>query len=529
MPKNAIVVMFDTLSYRYMGCYGNEWIKTPNMDRLAREGALFENSYTEGLPTIPCRRAMHTGRYTLGITGWSALRADETTIADACWGRAIDKALIFDNPQLQLPKFGYSRGFDKVWFIRGHESDDYFYGDDPLYHMNLEDYFDDNTLAEYTSRVGEDAKNHMLKETSNYLRQMQNWTCEEDRYVHRTMSAAINYLDQIDRSKQFFLWVDSFDPHEPWGPPSVYLDQPCMYNPDYKGKLEFHPLPELVEGLYTEDQIYHLRMLYAELVTVVDNALGRLMRKIKDMGLEDDTLLMMVSDHGAPQGNGEWGHGIMRKSRPWPYDELAHTPMLLRAPGVKPGTRIKAFVQSCDVAPTVLDWLDVELPAGMNGKSLLPLARGEVDKIRDFAIAGYHGYSWAIYTHEWCYIHWLTDEDAKNNYRKDFFVREMDASHLTGEAAKEFSNAMSEGRSEFADKNKDSSLEDKAQDYNKTLDGEKQWTCTPGSRADLPEGDELYYLVDDPYQLNNVVADNPDVAKKLLLQLEDFMDDIING
>ena len=124
MLKNAIVVMFDSLQYNYLGCYGNDWIKTPNMDRLAREGALFENAYTEGLPTVPCRRAMHTGRFPLPVSGWVGLSAQDTTIADLCWGRPIDTALIFDCPMYRLPKFGYTRGFDKVWFTPGHEADD---------------------------------------------------------------------------------------------------------------------------------------------------------------------------------------------------------------------------------------------------------------------------------------------------------------------------------------------------------------------------------------------------------------------
>ena len=127
MLKNAIVVMFDSLQFNYLGCYGNTWIKTPNFDRLAREGVLFENAYTEGLPTVPCRRAMHTGRFTLPVSGWVGLSSKDTTIADLCWGRPIDTALIFDCPMYRLPKFGYTRGFDKVWFTHGHEADDYFY------------------------------------------------------------------------------------------------------------------------------------------------------------------------------------------------------------------------------------------------------------------------------------------------------------------------------------------------------------------------------------------------------------------
>ena len=65
--KNVIVVMLDTLQFNYLGCYGNTRVKTPNIDRFATEGVVFENAYTEGLPTVPCRRAMLTGRYTLPV------------------------------------------------------------------------------------------------------------------------------------------------------------------------------------------------------------------------------------------------------------------------------------------------------------------------------------------------------------------------------------------------------------------------------------------------------------------------------
>lgn len=73
MTRNVVVVMLDTLQFNYLGCYGNPWIRTPNIDRFSQQGVLFENAYTEGLPTIPCRRAMFTGRYTLPVKGWSEL------------------------------------------------------------------------------------------------------------------------------------------------------------------------------------------------------------------------------------------------------------------------------------------------------------------------------------------------------------------------------------------------------------------------------------------------------------------------
>jgi hypothetical protein len=84
--KNVIVVMMDTLQFNYLGCYGNDWIQTPHIDRFAKQGVLFENAYAEGLPTVPCRRAMFTGRYTLPTKGWSQLDLDDTNILNIAVG-----------------------------------------------------------------------------------------------------------------------------------------------------------------------------------------------------------------------------------------------------------------------------------------------------------------------------------------------------------------------------------------------------------------------------------------------------------
>jgi len=148
-----------------------------------------------------------------------------------------------------------------------------------------------------------------------------------------------------------------YDPHEPWDPPSVYdPEKKCMYDPDYKGKDMFLPIQVHVEGLYTEEELHHISMLYAEKVTMCDKWFGWMMDKMNGLGPEDNTLVLVVSDHGSPMGNGEHGHGIMPKYWPWPYEELAHIPFMMRGPGLSSGKRIVSFVQSCDVAPTVVDW-----------------------------------------------------------------------------------------------------------------------------------------------------------------------------
>ncbi len=530
MVKNAIVIMFDSLQFNYVGAYGNVWIKTPHMDRLAREGVLFENAYTEGLPTVPCRRAMHTGRFTLPKAGWVSLNMDDTMISDLCWGRPIDTALIFDCPMYRLPKFGYTRGFDKVYFIHGHEADDYFYETDPLIHYNPWDFIEENSFEGYAARFNKKTAEYIISETSNYLRQRQYWRGEKDRYVTRTMNKAIEYLEEADRNKQFFLWIDSFDPHEPWDPPSVYkYDEngrydprmKCPYDPDYIGKDVVLPYSEMVEGIYTEPQLNHIRMLYAELVTLCDKNLGRLLDAMRRLGLEENTLLMMVSDHGEPMGNGEHGHGLMRKVRPWPYEELVHTPMLLRAPGIKAGQRIKGFVQSVDVAPTVCDWLGIGAHPAMQGKSLLPLVRGETDRVRDFAIAGYHPYSWAMFTEDWSYIHWVQGDNSPTTMTKDFYAASVDSDHLRAVGGKGLFEEKVRAQQEFA-----GNASQRHYQEGVSMDGAEQWTCTPGSSAAVPEKDELYNRKADPFQLHNVAGRHPDVARRLFGLLSDYMNEL---
>jgi arylsulfatase A-like enzyme len=519
--KNVIVVMLDTLQFNYMGCYGNKWIKTPNMNRFAQQGVLFENAYTEGLPTIPCRRAMFTGRYTLPLKGWSQLDIDDTTIADLCWGHPIDSALIHNSGPFRLPKFGYSRGFDKVHFIHGHETDHQYYAQDECYGLKAEDYFEDHIIATADELLGENVVGPMMNQVACHLKERQYWRSDNDHQVAQIMREAAKYLDQVDRNKSFFLWIDSFDPHEPWDPPSVYDPElKCMYDPDYKGKDMFLPIQGHVEGLYTEEELHHIRMLYAEKVTMVDKWFGWLMDRVHQMGFDDNTLIMLVSDHGSPMGNGEHGHGIMRKCRPWPYEELAHIPFLMRGPGLPKGKRVAGFVQSCDVAPTVVDWLGIGRHSSMQGHSLLPLATGTIERVRDFAIAGYFRYSWSIITENWSYIHWLRDDEKTvSDARFGIYGRYLGAStaHIV------------EAKKSTAVVDRDTAFLSRAYEEYKTaatLDGDDQWTCTSASSGEVPPRDELYDRSRDPFQLHNVASEHPDKAKELLDRLKKFIGEL---
>ena len=503
--KNVVVIVLDTLQFNYLGCYGNTWIKTPNIDWLARNGTVFENAYTEGLPTIPARRAMLTGRYTLPVKGWGPLDYEDTTIADIMWGRQVQTALVYDTAPMRMPKYGYSRSFDHVQFLHGNELDHYHHHNQP-FTRNIEDYYEDRALYNPNGSLRDVMSKFVLEELKCYLARREFWRGDEDSFIACVMKSAMGYLDRVDPYYPSLLWIDSFDPHEPWDSSCVWKNEPCMYDPDYKGKNMFLPPMGLVEGVYTEEQLHHIRMLYAEKVTMVDKWVGKLLDHIRAKGMWDDTMIILTSDHGQPMGNGEHGHGIMRKCRPWPYEELAHIPLIVRVPGEGNGRRVSGFVQTVDFVPTILEYMgtgsdrilygemDMHAPDGseIQGLSLMPMIRGETDKVRDFAIAGYYGFSWSIVTEDYSYIHWLRTVDNLD------------------EALTKIYDATGSAKGKYA----------------KSLQTDDMWTCTPGSEVTIPDKDELYDRRTDQFQLRNIIEQKPEVAKDLLKKLKLYMGEL---
>ena len=181
--KNVVMIMTDTWQFNYAGCYGNDWIRTPNVDQLAREGTVFENAYAEGLPTIPVRRTLATGRFTLPFAGWVNLTNQDTTLADICYRNHTQSALIADCPMLHLQHYIYCRGFDYVHFIRGQEGD-HFYGNEPVRHLNPMD-FHKPVMNPATGQEG-DISRLTLKELMGYLSQRQYWKTDADQHAART-------------------------------------------------------------------------------------------------------------------------------------------------------------------------------------------------------------------------------------------------------------------------------------------------------------------------------------------------------
>ena len=408
---NVIVIVADSLRADHVGCYGSP-VQTPNLDRLAAEGTLFAQAYSENLPTLPCRTAWWTGLYLFTKRGWQHFEPWDYLLAEVLWDKGFASALVTDVYHMHKPVYNCGRGFDTVQWIRGQEYDPWI--------------IDDSIEVDLSQRHrlrGDESDPLWEQRFTQYLLNMSGVESEEDYFVARVVKSAIRWLDEIAQKQKdnLFLWVDCFDPHEPWDPPSPYRE---MYDPDYTGQELIDPVPGPVEGYMTAAELRHTLALYAGEVSFVDKWVGVLLDRLRELGLYDNSLIMFTSDHGEPFGE----HGIIRKAAPWGYEELAHIPWIVRYPGgVGEGMTPDCLVQPPDMMPTILDALGIPtrltLPyrapirhtfpqdmttavaeIDLHGRSLLPILRGEEQSIRDFAVTAHHGAQWSFRTAEWTYL-----------------------------------------------------------------------------------------------------------------------------
>ncbi len=406
---NVILIILDTLRKDHVGIYGNKWIKTPNMDRLAKDSIIFDNAYPESLPTIPVRRAIHTGircfpfkTYNprkgdmVRAMGWEPIPEKQVTLAEILLKRRYRNVFITDTYHQFKPSMNFHRGF-KFYWIRGQEGD--LYKSTPkIRGKDMKKYFPKSGISA-----------HMALVLDQYLKNVANRNKEEDYFAPQVFSKAINWLEETKGSKKFFLCIDSFDPHEPWDPPQHYRD---MYFPNYDGQEIITPNYLTNIDYLTPDELKYMRACYAGEVTMVDTWIGKLMDKVIDLGLLDDTFIFCISDHGHQLGE----HNMTGKI-PWGlYPELIDIPFFIRHPkGLGKGKHIKSFVYNFDVFPTILDVLDATPPNPIDGINLWKLLDNDYIEDRKFVTCGFNSYVW-VRDENYAYI---TDYKRKNEYLFD--------------------------------------------------------------------------------------------------------------
>jgi arylsulfatase A-like enzyme len=396
---NVIFVISDTFRRDNLSCYGPTQVKTPVLDRFAQESYVFENCTCGSFPTIPCRLDFMSGRYSFVDHEWCPLPVDTLTLQQVLSASGVLTQMIVDNPHLIEMGFNYERGFDGWEWIRGQETDAWKSAprDIPI------------------SVPPEKTREHILRV---HMRNTAWWQSEEDRFASRTIQAACDWLEENQDEGQFFLYLDLFDPHEPWDPPKKYIE---MYEQDYNGHNIIYPAYGAWQEFLSEDELNHIRALYMAETSLVDHWFGVLLDKIDELGLTEDTGVIFVSDHGLLFGE----HGLLGKAfRPQVdgaayfeampmYADIREVPLLIRLPGQAEGRRISSLVQIPDLMPTVLEMAGLVAtetiggrshtqalqcgvfytedwqfkPEAIHGRSLMPLLRGETDRHRDIAVA----------------------------------------------------------------------------------------------------------------------------------------------
>ncbi|MFP4056247.1 MAG: sulfatase [Candidatus Brocadiia bacterium] len=353
---NLILLVVDTLRYDHIGANGNEWVHTPNLDRFADQATVFDNCYAASYPTIPHRTDVITGRYGAPFHPWLPLRYDAVTLPRTLGEHGYATQLLHDTPHLVNGGHNFDYPFHAWHFVRGNEVDRHWLDDR------------DADLPQAVRRNLTDAKGRLNKTAMQYIRNNRRRSREDQWPSPRLFAAASRWLEDNRRRDNFFLWIDCFDPHEPWDPPPHYIER---YAPDFRerGDLDLRFGWESTRPQPLEDhELERLRAHYAGEVTMLDAWFGRMLDTLELTGLADHTAIVVHTDHGTNLG----AHDQLHKGYPL-WDQVSHALLMARVPGQRGGIRRSEVVQPQDVFPTLCELTGAEVPEVVEGHSFAPM------------------------------------------------------------------------------------------------------------------------------------------------------------
>jgi arylsulfatase A-like enzyme len=391
---NLIVIMLDSLRQDHVSFYnggrrafeGVAACATPNIDAFARDSVSFENAYPEGLPTIPVRCSLMTGQRTLPYRPWEPLRRfpADITLTEILRPEGYVCGLVSDTYHLMKPDMNFHRGFHSFIWIRGQEYDAYVSSPS---RRNIGDYVNGNYGEQWRNMVHQ------------FLANTDEFKGEGDRFPARVFAEASRWVRLNRVHRNLFLWVDCFDPHEPWDPPEGF---DTYTDPAYRGPRLILPMGGDASKWADEGEMNHIRGLYAGEVSFVDHCFGSFIETLDELGYLDDSVIVLLSDHGHPLAD----HGKFLKGADRMYNELLKVPFLVRLPGGEGARRSKAVTQFQDLAPTLLEIIGMKEETGsMQGESFADVLRFSRDHHKESIIAGYHdGVDRCIRDQVWSYI-----------------------------------------------------------------------------------------------------------------------------
>jgi len=344
-PPNLLLVSIDSLRADHLGAYGYERDTSPHIDRLAREGVLFEQMVAETSWTLPSHVTLLTGLPSSvhGVMDDTeripqAVDPLASLLRTAGW-----RTEGYASAPFLHPIFGFGRGFDR-------------------YEVVADTVYDEPGVT--LEVIAEDPGARLRRGLGDRPFQ---------RHRHADDLAAIVEARVAELAGEpFFLFVHVFDVHYDYDPPEAYWR---LFDPDYAGELDGRGFyfDRRIHAEMPEDELAHVLARYDGEIRWTDEHLGRMLAALERHGVAHDTLVVVTSDHGDEFF--EHGHKGHKRTL---YDEQLLVPFVLRLPGRLPaGRRVGMQVRLIDVLPTLLDALGVPIPEAVAGRSLLPFVRGE--------------------------------------------------------------------------------------------------------------------------------------------------------
>ncbi len=365
-----MIVLLDSLNRHMLGAYGGSEFETPNLDRFAARAMRFDRHTTGSLPCMPARHDILCGALDFLWKPWGSIELWEDPITYPLRRAGITTKLVSDHPHLfETGGENYHTDFTAWDYLRGHESDPWKTRPDP-------------------SWIGTPSLPAAAGPVPHAYDMARTWFRDETDFPGpRTMQAAADWLEgNAGLHDRFLLFVDEFDPHEPFDTPAPWANR---YDPGWEGELLIWPpyaIRAVAEGVLSEREAAHIRANYGSKLSMIDHWLGRILDTLEEKGLYEDTVVMICTDHGHYLGE----HDLFGKPRVPQFEPLGHTPLLIAWPG-RPAGSTEALTTNVDLYATLADVFDVEPEHPTHGRSLAPLLRGEVDEVREWALGGIFG------------------------------------------------------------------------------------------------------------------------------------------
>jgi arylsulfatase A-like enzyme len=389
--ENVVVICTDQQRVDALGCYGNDAVRTPNVDGIADRGARFDRAYTPAAICGPARAAMVSGvrPHRNGVLR-NVEESDGAPLSDRfpCYPQVLRDA-------------GYNAGLAGKWHVGEHPREFGLDGEHyPGWHQTLDhpdynDYLDENDLPRFDGDALEDA---FPGDGEQYQSGAVDPRPVEASFPYFLAERAIEQLEgYADEDRPFYQSVHFFGPHNPYYLPREYFE---LYDPaavdlpesaikeTFQGKPAAHLAQREfsnLESLAIEDWHRYIAA-YWGFVTLIDEQVGRVLAALDRLGVREETAVVFTSDHGAFLT----AHKLHDKG-PAMYEDIYNVPFVAEGLDVT-GAR-EEFVSLLDLAPTVLDLADTEIPDTYDGRSLLDLP---ADDWRPDVTAEFHGHFFPI-------------------------------------------------------------------------------------------------------------------------------------